>query len=330
MAATQRRVSASAVAGRPPGGTGGGLSGSRHADSRHRRRQTCRRPRRRRRPGPQPRGGGATMAAAAAPPQGERPFVPDEIITAFPPGATPQAIDQLARRYNLTQLEFAKLSADRHRLFAGASAAAVRCRTWSARSRTSASSPARSPIIFSRCRTRLPRAAAGTPGDAAQYVLGKLKSSRRITLQRGTTFCCRIDLKIDAKHPDLDGTIVKSFDALGGEENPPRTERRSPAPSPRTASCWASRRAPVLAARAFDDTPGEAKGTSFAIYKGLQWAADNGARIVNMSFAGPADPALHRMLAAAYEKDMVLMAAAGNAGPSPRRCTRRPIPMLLP
>ena len=34
-----------------------------------------------------------------------------------------------------------------------------------------------------------------------------------------------------------------------------------------------------------------------------------------MSFVGPADPALHRMLAAAYEKDMVLIAAAGNAGP---------------
>jgi subtilisin family serine protease len=66
---------------------------------------------------------------------------------------------------------------------------------------------------------------------------------------------------------------------------------------------------------AFDDSPGVAKGTSFAVYKGLQWAADNGARVVNMSFAGPADPLLHKMLAAAYDKGMVLIAAAGNAGP---------------
>jgi subtilisin family serine protease len=70
-----------------------------------------------------------------------------------------------------------------------------------------------------------------------------------------------------------------------------------------------------LAARAFDDAP-QAKGDSFAIYKGLQWAADNGARVVNMSFAGPADPALQRLLAAAYGKDIVLIAAAGNAGPN--------------
>lgn len=40
-----------------------------------------------------------------APPQGDQPFVPDEIITAFAPDATPQAIDRVARRYDLTQLE---------------------------------------------------------------------------------------------------------------------------------------------------------------------------------------------------------------------------------
>jgi subtilisin family serine protease len=74
--------------------------------------------------------------------------------------------------------------------------------------------------------------------------------------------------------------------------------------------------AKLLAARAFGDAPGRSEGTSFAIYKSLQWAADNGARVVNMSFAGPADPALHRILTAAYEKDEVLIAAAGNAGPN--------------
>jgi len=46
-----------------------------------------------------------------------------------------------------------------------------------------------------------------------------------------------------------------------------------------------------------------------------------------MSFAGPADPTLQRMLAAAYAKGMVLVAAAGNAGPQSSRYTRGPIPM---
>jgi len=34
-----------------------------------------------------------------------------------------------------------------------------------------------------------------------------------------------------------------------------------------------------------------------------------------MSFAGPADPTLRRLVAAAYDKGIVLIAAAGNAGP---------------
>jgi subtilisin family serine protease len=38
-------------------------------------------------------------------------------------------------------------------------------------------------------------------------------------------------------------------------------------------------------------------------------------RIVNMSFAGPRDPSLERALKAAYDKGVILVAAAGNAGP---------------
>ena len=39
-----------------------------------------------------------------------------------------------------------------------------------------------------------------------------------------------------------------------------------------------------------------------------------GARVINMSFAGPQDPSLERALKRAYDKGIVLIAAAGNAG----------------
>ena len=47
----------------------------------------------------------AITAAAAAAAQGNSPFVPDEIVTSFAPGTTPQAIAQFAQRTNLAQLE---------------------------------------------------------------------------------------------------------------------------------------------------------------------------------------------------------------------------------
>ena len=72
----------------------------------------------------------------------------------------------------------------------------------------------------------------------------------------------------------------------------------------------------LLTVRAFSSTANSAQGTTFNILKGLDWAADQGARVVNMSFAGPPDPRLHDALAKAYKKGMVLIAAAGNAGPN--------------
>jgi subtilisin family serine protease len=48
----------------------------------------------------------------------------------------------------------------------------------------------------------------------------------------------------------------------------------------------------------------------------LEWAVANNARIINMSFAGPRDPSLERALQTAYDRGVVLIAAAGNAGNS--------------
>jgi subtilisin family serine protease len=57
-----------------------------------------------------------------------------------------------------------------------------------------------------------------------------------------------------------------------------------------------------------------AESTTFNILKGINWSAQEGARIINMSFAGPKDPSLERALRAAYDRNIVLVAAAGNAG----------------
>jgi subtilisin family serine protease len=51
------------------------------------------------------------------------------------------------------------------------------------------------------------------------------------------------------------------------------------------------------------------------IIKGLDYAVSHGARVINMSFAGPRDPALAQALQIAREKGIVLIGAAGNAGP---------------
>jgi len=73
--------------------------------------------------------------------------------------------------------------------------------------------------------------------------------------------------------------------------------------------------AQILAIRAFDPAGDSgAEATTFGILRSLDWAVANGARIINMSFAGPSDPAIKRALETAKKKGAVLIAAAGNAG----------------
>jgi hypothetical protein len=154
-------------------------------------------------------------------------------------------------------------------------------------------------------------------GDSGQYVLQKLKMGDILRRTRATDIpVAVIDSEIDASHPDLEGTVIDRFDATGVEEKPHSHGTGM-------AGAIASHRrllgtapgARLLAIRAFSTQAANTQSTTFNILKGLDHAVNNGVRIVNMSFAGPRDPTIERALAAAYDRGVVLIAAAGNAGP---------------
>ncbi|MCR9137180.1 MAG: S8 family serine peptidase [Alphaproteobacteria bacterium] len=72
----------------------------------------------------------------------------------------------------------------------------------------------------------------------------------------------------------------------------------------------------ILSIQAFAfDEDGKPFSTSFMIAKALDQAASAGARVINMSFAGPRDPVLVRSLDALSLRNTLMIAAAGNNGP---------------
>ena len=251
------------------------------------------------------------------PPRGEQRFVPDEVLASFSTTATPAAIDQLARRYNLTQVESQNLPSIGRTIYRfhinGRRPVGDIIGTLEDNRLVTRVQPN---YIFT-LQEDAPKLASQSQSYASQYVLGKLQVEQAHHIATGKSILVAlIDSEIDAKNPDLDATIVKNFDALGGEDKPhTHGTAMAGAIAAHHKLMGIAPEAQLLAARAFDDNRG-AKGTSMAIYKSLEWAEDNGARIVNMSFAGPADPTLHDMLAVANEKGVVLIAAAGNAGPT--------------
>jgi subtilisin family serine protease len=74
-------------------------------------------------------------------------------------------------------------------------------------------------------------------------------------------------------------------------------------------------RARILAIHAFSPNAQNQEATSQSIVAGIDWAIEKGARVINMSFAGPYDPIHQVALKKARDKGVVLIAAAGNTGP---------------
>lgn len=166
--------------------------------------------------------------------------------------------------------------------------------------------------------------AAGASRQAdtiAQYGPRKvnLPEAHQLALGRKVAIAV-IDSRVDAAHPDLKGAVVRSFDAAGGAPDTALDFHGTAVAGIIRARGIVEGVAPeaeILAVRAFRiSRPGAQPETNtYALLTAVDWAVRNGAKVLNMSFTGPRDAALQEALEAADQKGVILIAAAGNAGP---------------
>jgi subtilisin family serine protease len=168
-------------------------------------------------------------------------------------------------------------------------------------------------------------AALSAPVEAslaiAQYALVKMKVAPSLEAADAAPIrVAVIDTAIDETHPDLAGAVDQRFDAIGDGSAVASKDHGTAMAGGIAANGrlhGVARHVKILSARAFDaDGAGNALGTTLSIVKGLDWSVKRNAEIVNMSFAGPDDPTLRDALAAADGRGVVLIGAAGNAGPA--------------
>ncbi len=154
-------------------------------------------------------------------------------------------------------------------------------------------------------------------GDPAQYALAKLRLPQAHTLAHGANVTVAvIDSGVDLRHPEFSGTAIISFDALSSKEGPhAHGTGVAGAIVSHSRLMGSAPAARILAIRAFGAAAKGAESTSYILLKALNYAAAQGAQIVNMSFAGPKDALIARALSALGARGVVLVAAAGNAGP---------------
>ncbi len=253
------------------------------------------------------------------PPRGETRFVSNEMIVHVDAGVSPQALDAAARRLGLTAIGSQPLGVTGgtlvHFRLADGQQVADAVRTLEAE-RIGIAQPN---YVF-RLQQDAQRAPAPLPqkADPAQYVITKLRLAEAHRIATGANVLVAvIDSLIDTAHPDLAGSIVGQFDAVTSTDKPDEHGTGM------TGAIVAHRkllgvapRARILAIHAFSpNAQNPQQATSQAIVAGIDRAIEKGARIINMSFAGPYDPVLQLALKKAHDKGVVLIAAAGNLGP---------------
>ena len=266
----------------------------------------------------------ALRAGCNPAPPGETRFVPTEVLFDIPATVSPATLDAFGTRHALTQQETTTIGLTGRtlrvwRIDNGASVDdVIRDVCTNPADRQVAGAQPNYLYELAQPTQPTPSGQAQEPVNSAQYAPEKLKLIDAHRLASGNrVLVAIIDSEVDRTHPDLAGAITASFNAASAAE-PAHTHGTGMAGAiaAHRTMLGTAPRVGLLTVRAFSATANSAEGTTFNILKGLDWAADQGARVVNMSFAGPPDPRLRDALQKANNRGMVLIAAAGNAGPN--------------
>ena len=259
-------------------------------------------------------GRSGTAARSGVPPPGEHRFVPGEVVVSLPSTLSREALDGLASRHGLTRLDSQRVGLT-----------GTTFHRWRIADRRSVPGVIRALEADRGVRRAQPNyrftlqqdAAPTAQSEPVQYSLAKLRLVQAHQFSTGeNVLVALINSAVDASHPEIAGMVAASLDAIGSQGGPhdhgtamagaivAHARLKGVAPSAR-----------ILAIRAFDGSKVGPEGTTFTLLRSIDWAVARGARVLNMSFAGPNDPQIARALAAARQKGVVLVAAAGNGGP---------------
>jgi subtilisin family serine protease len=252
------------------------------------------------------------------PPAGEHRFVPNELVLHVNPTVSAERLGDASRRLGLTRVASQNVGLTGGTLIHFRSAPG-RPVADVVRALEAEKIGIAQPNYVFRLQEVASLPARAKPGEIDQYVLGKLHLGEAHRLATGNNVpVAVIDSEIDSKHPDLNGAVIEEFDAVGRADRPhPHGTGMAGAIAARRTLMGIAPAARVFAIHAFSPESAEtAQATTSHVIAGLEWAISKGARVINMSFAGPYDPMLQLALKKAHDKGIVLIAAAGNLGPT--------------
>jgi subtilase family protein len=244
----------------------------------------------------------------------DRDYLPDEVVIQLAANGADQTARSLVQRFRLAQIDSFDIPGGdtrlyRWRILGGRPAPAVVRAIEADRSTLS--------VSLNYIMRLYGEPATEIAAPLEQYALAKMQLPQAHVLARGgDVLVAIVDGGVDASHPELQGVIEDTFDAArAANKGHPHGTAVAGAIAAHARLKGSAPAARILAAQAFDRGQDRTEGNGFTVAKAIYWATDRGARVINMSFAGPRDPNIELSLRYARQKGVILVAAAGNKGP---------------
>jgi subtilisin family serine protease len=153
-----------------------------------------------------------------------------------------------------------------------------------------------------------------------QWNLPAIETGKGWDLSKGSkdVIIAVVDTGVEADHPDLQGVLAPGYNVIDPAKPPEDDVGHGTHVTGIIAASvnnnegiagisWFNKVMPV---KALDNS---GAGTTYSVSEGIIWAADHGAKVINMSLGNYADSQfLHDAIKYAYDRDIVLIAATGN------------------
>lgn len=127
-----------------------------------------------------------------------------------------------------------------------------------------------------------------------------------------------VDTGVDLDHPDLQGRLLPGYNVVSPDDQPTDDVGHGTHVAGIIAAnvnngegiagmTWSTK---ILPVKALDSS---GSGTTYSVAQGIIWAADHGAKVINLSLGNYAEAQfLHDAIKYAYDHDAVIIAATGN------------------
>lgn len=251
-------------------------------------------------------------APSGQPPADETRFIPDEVIVRFQLSSTERSRTRAINRLNLSHLDAATfflsgVTVHRYRLPSG-----LDVREAIAQLEASAAVVTAQPNYLYRLQQ------SADTGKLPQFGNTRINlSDAHARTKGGKTRIAVIDTAVDKTHPEFVTSSISSFDVSDDVSNvDPHGTSIAGILAANAQLTGVAPEAEIVSIAAFSkDASGQSFGNTWTIMEALNVAYKQDADILNMSFAGPADPLLARAMEGAMARNILPVAAAGNEGP---------------